>query len=73
MELKTIEKAPLIFTSCAEGDAALGTTELSKKLGANKATVWFLLIGWGKGGTAISSICSKKQPTRYPRGCTVYA
>ena len=39
MELKTIEKALLVFKSFAEGDASLSTTELSKKLGTNKATM----------------------------------
>jgi DNA-binding IclR family transcriptional regulator len=39
MELKTIEKALLVFKCFAEGDASLSTTELSKKLGTNKATM----------------------------------
>ena len=39
MELKTIEKALLVFKCFAKGNVTLGTTELSKKLGVNKATM----------------------------------
>jgi DNA-binding IclR family transcriptional regulator len=39
MELKTIEKALLVFKCFAEGNSSLSTTELSKKLGTNKATM----------------------------------
>ena len=39
MELKTIEKALLVFRCFAKGNVSLGTTELSKKLSINKATM----------------------------------
>lgn len=39
MELKTIEKALLVFKCFTQGNSSLGTTELSKKLGTNKATM----------------------------------
>jgi DNA-binding IclR family transcriptional regulator len=39
MELKTIEKALMVFKCFAEGAATLGSTELAVKLGTNKATM----------------------------------
>lgn len=39
MELKTIKKALLVFKCFAECNSSLSTTELSKKLGTNKATM----------------------------------
>jgi DNA-binding IclR family transcriptional regulator len=39
MELKTIEKALLVFNCFAEGNSSLSTTELAKTLGTNKATM----------------------------------
>lgn len=39
MELKTIEKALLVFKCFAQGHSSLSTTELSKKLGTSKATM----------------------------------
>jgi IclR family acetate operon transcriptional repressor len=39
MELKTIEKALLVFKCFAQGNSLLGTTELSKMLGTHKATM----------------------------------
>ncbi len=39
MELKTIEKALLVFKCFSQGDASLGTTELAKQQGTNKATM----------------------------------
>lgn len=39
MELKTIEKALLVFKCFAQSDSLLSTTELAKKLDTNKATM----------------------------------
>lgn len=39
MELKTIEKALLVFECFANGDIAVSTTELAKRLNTNKATM----------------------------------
>jgi IclR family KDG regulon transcriptional repressor len=39
MELKTIEKALLVFKCFAEWNSSLSTTELAKKLGTNKAAM----------------------------------
>lgn len=39
MELKTIEKALLVFKCFARSNSSLGTTELSRMLGTNKATM----------------------------------
>ncbi len=39
MELKTIEKALLVFDCFAKGETLLGTTELANRLGTNKATM----------------------------------
>jgi DNA-binding IclR family transcriptional regulator len=43
MELKTIEKALMVFKCFAQGDSSLGTTELAKKLRINKATMSHVL------------------------------
>lgn len=39
MELKTIEKALMVFKCFAQGDSSLGTTELANRLSTNKATM----------------------------------
>jgi DNA-binding IclR family transcriptional regulator len=39
MELKTIEKALMVFKCFAQGDSSLGTTELANRLKTNKATM----------------------------------
>lgn len=39
MELKTIEKALMVFKCYAQGETSLGTTELARRLGINKATM----------------------------------
>lgn len=39
MELKTIEKALMVFKCFAQGDSSLGTTELANRLNTNKATM----------------------------------
>jgi DNA-binding IclR family transcriptional regulator len=39
MELKTIEKALMVFKCFMQGETSLGTTELAGRLGTNKATM----------------------------------
>ena len=39
MELKTIEKALMVFKCFAQGETSLGTTELARRLDINKATM----------------------------------
>jgi DNA-binding IclR family transcriptional regulator len=50
MELKTIEKALLVFDCFAKGESILGTTELANRLGTNKATMSRILSTLKKHG-----------------------